>query len=280
MSTSRPFPFSSVSILGCGWVGLPLAIRLAGKGYEVKGSTTAPEKLETLAANGIQPFLLKFNPEAQGDKPNDFLASELLIVNIPPKVEVRGNQFHVEQIRHLIKHLKQSTVSHLIYVSSTSVYPDLNREVHEEEPLPQPGSNRTLLQAEQLLQALPDVQTTLLRCGGLMGYNRIPGRYVAGKTGLATGGIPVNYVHRDDVIGVIEEVMHQGAWNTVLNVVAPLHPTRKEVYLQNAALCGLMPAQFAEAIPQPFKVISSQRLSNELNYTFLYPDPLGFLYSC
>jgi nucleoside-diphosphate-sugar epimerase len=113
-----------------------------------------------------------------------------------------------------------------------------------------------------------------------MGYSRIPGRYVAGKKGLTTGNIPVNYVHRDDVIGVVAEVMQQGAWNTLLNVVAPLHPTRKEVYLQNAALCGLVPAQFTEAGPQPFKVISSQRLSNELNYSFLYPDPLRFLYSC
>ena len=259
---------------------MPLAIRLAEKGYEVKGSTTAPEKLETLAANGIQPFLLTFNPEAQGDAPGDFLASELLIVNIPPKVEARGEYFHVEQIRHLIRHLEQSPVSHLLYVSSTSVYPDLNREVDEAEPLPQPGSNLTLLQAEQLLQALPGIQTTILRCGGLMGYSRIPGRYVAGKKGLTTGNIPVNYVHRDDVIGVVAEVMQQGAWNTLLNVVAPLHPTRKEVYLQNAALCGLVPAQFTEAGPQPFKVISSQRLSNELNYSLLYPDPLRFLYSC
>lgn len=259
---------------------MPLAIRLAAKGYEVKGSTTAPDKLETLAAHGIQPFLLTFNPEAQGDEPGDFLTSDLLIVNIPPKVEARGEHFHIEQVRHLITHLEQSPVSHLLYLSSTSVYPDLNREVDEDEPLPQPDSNRTLLQAEQLLRALPNVQTTILRCGGLMGYNRIPGRYVAGKTGLTTGDIPVNYVHRDDVIGVVEEVMQQGAWNMLLNVVAPLHPTRKEVYLQNAALCGLVSARFAEATPQPFKVISSQRLSNALNYKFLYPDPLGFLYSC
>jgi nucleoside-diphosphate-sugar epimerase len=265
--------------MGCGWVGLPLAIRLADKGYEVKGSTTAAEKLETLAEEGIQPFLLQLNPEAQGDNLTDFLASELLIVNIPPKVEAKGADFHVRQIEHLVSHLKQSTISRLIYLSSTSVYPDLKREIDEEEILPQPGSNLTLLQAEQLLQGLPGIQTTILRCGGLMGYNRIPGRYVAGKTGLITGNIPVNYVHRDDVIGVVEGVIKQGFWNRTLNVVAPLHPSRKEVYLQNAAAFNLIPAQFAASTDQPFKIVSSKRLVRELAYTFLYPDPLQFLYT-
>ena len=112
-----------------------------------------------------------------------------------------------------------------------------------------------------------------------MGYNRIPGRYVAGKTGLMTGSIPVNYVHRDDVIGVVEGIIKQGLWNRTFNVVAPLHPSRQEVYLQNAAAFNLIPAQFAASSPQPFKIVSSDRLVHELAYTFQYPDPLQFLYT-
>ena len=39
-----------ISIMGCGWLGLPLAAQLVKAGYNVKGSTTTPEKLEVLQA--------------------------------------------------------------------------------------------------------------------------------------------------------------------------------------------------------------------------------------
>ena len=37
-----------VSVLGCGWLGKPLAISLLDEGYSVKGSTTSEDKLELL----------------------------------------------------------------------------------------------------------------------------------------------------------------------------------------------------------------------------------------
>ena len=42
-----------VSILGCGWLGLPLAKALIGEGYTVKGSTTTPAKLNLLKEEGV-----------------------------------------------------------------------------------------------------------------------------------------------------------------------------------------------------------------------------------
>ncbi len=33
------------SILGCGWLGKPLAVSLLDEGFNVKGSTTSEEKL-------------------------------------------------------------------------------------------------------------------------------------------------------------------------------------------------------------------------------------------
>ena len=34
----------NVSVLGCGWLGMPLAISLLDEGYSVKGSTTTEKK--------------------------------------------------------------------------------------------------------------------------------------------------------------------------------------------------------------------------------------------
>ena len=48
-----------ISILGCGWLGLPLAKHFISKNYEVKGSTTTQEKTQMLADNKISPYLIK-----------------------------------------------------------------------------------------------------------------------------------------------------------------------------------------------------------------------------
>ncbi len=278
-------PVNFISILGCGWLGLPLGKALADKGFEVKGSTTSPPKQEQLANNGIRPFLISFQPtpHAEGrpdDSLADFLTADLLIINIPPKVEAQGKDFHVQQIRHLCSLLPASTVRHIIYISSTSVYPDLNREVDELEVLPQEGSNLTLLRAENQLQSLePAIGVTILRCGGLMGYDRMPGKYVAGKKGLTTGEVPVNFVHRDDVIAILLEIIRQQHWGPLFNVVAPFHPTRREVYLKNTAEFGLLPPEFSETTGQPFKIVNGEKLRQFLHYDFIYPDPRYFRYS-
>ena len=44
---------SKISILGCGWLGLPLAKSLLKKKHELKTSTTSPEKMEKLENLGL-----------------------------------------------------------------------------------------------------------------------------------------------------------------------------------------------------------------------------------
>ena len=39
---------NKIGIIGCGWLGLPLAKEFVSNNYKVKGSTTTKEKLEIL----------------------------------------------------------------------------------------------------------------------------------------------------------------------------------------------------------------------------------------
>ena len=69
----------TITILGCGWLGLPLAKALVKSGYPVKGSTTREENLETLREAGLEPFLVELDPEVNGeDLPIFFTAIFLL----------------------------------------------------------------------------------------------------------------------------------------------------------------------------------------------------------
>lgn len=265
----------TVSILGCGWLGLPLGELLLDKEFIVKGSTTSPEKLNILAEKGIQPFLLQLSPEVpdhQREELQEFLKTDILIINIPPRTGSQGHDFHVMQIHQLVSQLDTAT-TRVIYVSSTSVYPDENQVATEDSPVVE---SNAMVQAEKIV-SLQIQKPTILRCGGLMGYNRIPGKYVAGKT-INTGDIPVNFVHRDDVVQIIYEIIRQAKWGQTYNVVAPAHPTRKEVYARNVQELGFAPPVYDGTPPPSYKVINGDKLIRDLNYTFRFPDPVTFAY--
>lgn len=266
-----------ISILGCGWVGLPLAEFLIQKNFQVKGSTTKPEKLNVLREKGIDPFLIHFNPVLGATHWEAFMQSEVIVLNIPPQTRRKGQDFHIKQIESFLEKISSFFPKKVLYISSTSVYPNLNREVTEKDILDnRPETNKALLEAEQLLKKT-NLDLTILRCGGLMGKNRIAGKYFAGKT-IDTGKIPVNYVHLQDVIQVIYEVIKQDVWNETLNLVAPYHPTREEVYRKNAQDFDLELPKFAENSEISYKIVNSEKLIKRLNYSFIYPNPLEFDY--
>lgn len=273
----------SISILGCGWLGLPFGKYLAEKGVQVKGSTTQATKLELLQDAHIEPFILKFSTEIEGDSVENFLTSETLLINIPPRISLQKTDAHVEQIGLLVDKIKTSPIKNIIYISSTSVYPELNREVFETDVnMPEESGSATLVKAENLLKEFAkenQINLTILRCGGLMGYERIPAKYFSGWKGLTSGNTPVNYIHRDDLIRIIEVIIEQKLWNETFNIVSPIHPTRKEIYTKNCEELGFELPEFVEPTePQPFKIINADKFIKASNYKFIYENPLSYYY--
>ncbi|WP_405516930.1 SDR family NAD(P)-dependent oxidoreductase [Spirosoma sp. KNUC1025] len=255
-----------------------MAEYLLSKGYQVKGSATSSDKVSVLKRQGIEAYQLQLNPAPTEDL-DVLLKADILLINIPPKAGKQGNEFHPEQIRHLTLAIPQSPIKHVIYVSSTSVYPELKRTVIEDDVNePQQSAAPALVEAEQLVLALaPGRTVTVLRCAGLMGYNRIPGKYVAGRT-VDSGAVPVNYLHRDDAVGILAAIIQQKMAGT-FNAVAPEHPTREAVYRKSCADFGYELPTFVEPEkPVSFKIIGSEKLLNELDYSFRFSNPLSFFY--
>ena len=267
----------SVSILGCGWLGLPLAEKLYSKKYNVLGSTTSIDKLIDLEKKGIKPTLIELNPSFNIDANHKFLQSDFLIICFPPKLRKKGNEFYLNQIESLSKNLNKFKASKIIFTSSTSVYQNLNKVMFENDV----DKSHVLFKAEELLvNAAKKNQKKLniLRLSGLMGYDRIPCKYFAGKKGLENGENPVNYIHRDDVIGIISALMENEIWGETLNLTAPYHPKRKDVMQACSNITGYEPAEFIESKTTTFKEINGNKLSSLLNYKFKYPNPLEFQY--
>ncbi|QOG03250.1 SDR family oxidoreductase [Flavobacterium sp. MDT1-60] len=273
-----------ISILGCGWLGLPLAKKLIEKGNSVNGSTTSENKLSILKDAGINPFLVILSdPEASGEETlesdnvsetiNDFLAeSEILIIDIPPKLRANtdsSRKIFVEKIETLIPFIEKSTIKKVLFVSSTSVYGDQNDLITEETHLnPETESGKQLVLAEAILQKNQNFETTILRFGGLIGEDRHPVKFLAGKENLENPDAPVNLIHQNDCIQIIEKIIRQSKWNEVFNAVAPFHPTRQDYYTQKAKEQNLILPKFSIEKSNIKKVISSKKIESVLSYKF------------
>jgi nucleoside-diphosphate-sugar epimerase len=269
---------STISILGCGWLGLSLGDFLVKKGYTILGSTTQIEKFENLKAVGIRPFLIKLPNEINETTTLPFFQTDILILNIPPgRRHPNVEEHHFQQIKKVVEMIKKGTIQKIIFVSSTGVYGDENRVVTEADtPNPTRGSGKALVRVEHFLRQQTALPTTILRMGGLVGGDRKAGRFLAGKKDVKNGNAPINMIHRDDCIGVINEIVEQEIWEETFNVCADEHPTRKEFYLAQTAKQGLEAPTFSDDEEVSFKIISNEKVKTLLGYNFLYPDPMEF----
>ncbi|MFB9077920.1 NAD-dependent epimerase/dehydratase family protein [Flavobacterium procerum] len=265
---------TKISILGCGWLGFPLAERLITDGNSVKGSTTSENKLSIFETKGIKPYLVALESESVSDGITDFLAeTEILIIDIPPKLRSENTdsekKVFVEKIKNLIPFIEKSTVQKVLFVSSTSVYGNDNKLITEETtPNPDTESGKQLILAEKALQQNQKFETTILRFGGLIGEDRHPVKFLAGKENLENPDAPVNLIHQKDCIAIIEEIVKKSKWNDFFNAVAPFHPTRKEYYTQKAKDLKLDLPKFSTEKSTIEKTISSEKIQNVLNYKF------------
>lgn len=267
----------TISILGYGWLGAPLAQHLLSKGYHIKASTTSESKMQSIAEAGIEPYLLSLDPRLSV---NDFgfFQSDLLIINFPPRRRPDIVPFHTEQIRSIIQPIVEYSISNILYISSTSVYPSVQRIVTEDDILPaEKGSGQALQIAEELLMSLPGQQTTVLRLAGLVGDDRVPGRFLAGKTDVENADAPVNLIHRDDCIGVISSVIERKAFGQLFNVCMDEHPTRRQFYEAAAIKAGLNLPQFGSQSGCKFKIVDSSKLKRMLGYQMRYTNPMDIL---
>jgi nucleoside-diphosphate-sugar epimerase len=261
-----------ISILGCGWLGLPLAKSLIEKGFSVKGSTTTIQKIPVLKKAGINTFRLELSEDGfTGEKPGPFFAnSDILIIDIPPKAKNVSGKIFVKKIENLIPFIKKAKIKKVIFISSTAVYNDDYSTVTETtQTNPDTESGKQLLEAEKVFSLnILDFATTIIRFGGLIGEDRHPIYHLAGKQNLGNPGAPINLIHQIDCIGIIEKIIELDYWNDTFNAVAPFHPTRKEYYTQKATELGLPLPEFAEVATSFEKTIYSNKVEDNLNYKF------------
>lgn len=270
-------PADAISILGCGWLGLPLAKDLIARGFTVLGSTTSQEKLSVLQNFGIRPFLIEFKPQLQGNEAGAFFCSRVLFLNIPFERHLEDPHFYKKQISSVLESARTGAVEFVIFAGSTAVYPEALEKATEETPFrPDNPRAQVLWDVEQMLLSDLKVKATVVRLGGLYGPGRPLGRFLAGKKGLSGGSKPVNLVHQNDAVRAVTEIISRDVGGEILNVVTDGHPTRKDLYTAAARHTGLESPQFLAESPGRYKIVTNQKIKERLGFTFTHPDPLEF----
>jgi len=273
-NTQKP----SLSVVGCGWLGLPLATQMAASGYLGRGSTTREEKLETLSNAGIEPFI--FDSSTKPNANNALFQTDMLILNIPPG---RRNpdllKDYPKLIASILDALKTTDLaSRIIFISSTSVYPEDVEWIDEETPVDSAtDSGKAIFVAEKIVEC-SGFPWVVLRFGGLAGPARHPGRFLAGKKELTYGEQAVNFLHLRDAIEIVRTFIENPGLQGCFNCVAPVHPMKKDFYSIMSKAAGLDAPEFDDSHKCFKREISSHKLINEAGYRFKFPDPLKFVF--
>jgi len=258
--------------LGCGWLGFPLALSLISRGFNVKGSTTSPEKMEVLKRAGIDPFLVQFDQSLPEPDLTKLLDGDILIVSVPPGRRTADGPDNYKRMGEILTtKLPKSRISKLIFISSTSVYSDSNGVLTEiSEISPQTASAKIIAEIEKSLLALP-IQVIILRLAGLFGPGRSPGRFFSGKTNIPNGLAPVNMIHQEEVVSLINSLIDSDSASGVYIGSTPSHPTKEEFYTLAAHIDKLPEPDF---IPEKlsWKIVESKRVEKELGFIYKFPN--------
>jgi hypothetical protein len=236
---------SRIGLIGCGWLGEPLAKSLS-KEHQVQCFSRKEQNDNKLS------YILK----PQSGHP--FWGNEIFIIAISTRDDYLKT---LEEIA-----CKCSPSASIILMSSTSVYKEFDGEVDETASITQKSTQR---EAEELMLSLRE-KLLILRLGGLMGEDRISGRWKSVSS--FTDG-PVNYIHQDDVISIVQKMIRENIQDGIYNLVAPRHPLRSQVHRKNSEAFGFERGKFEV---ETDRIVSSAKVIKRLDYDFIHPDPLTF----
>lgn len=253
------------TIIGLGWLGMPLAQHLIRRGWQIKGTKRQVIDNE-IACYPLD--LSAFNPTLL----TPLWESKHLIITLPPSTCSAAD--YLNGIKRLVLHAISQNVSHIIFLSSTALLPRRSGQFDEQSPI-EAANAPALAEVEQWLHTLP-IPCDILRLAGLVGKQRHPVFHLAGKLALTGGNQPVNLVHLDDAILAIETLLNQPNGQRIFHLCAPHHPSRQAFYTDMARRFRLPDLQFLPD-PEPLdRIILASRIENELSFRYRYPNPYFF----
>jgi nucleoside-diphosphate-sugar epimerase len=279
-----------VLIVGCGYVGLPLAAELARQGHAVVGLRRSAATDAALRAAGVTPLQADLtHPETLTRLSGDFdWVVNCVASGGGSAAEYRA--LYLEGMKNLVAWLtsRAKAAPRLVYTSSTGVYGQNDGSTVDETSPTAPASEtaRILVETEQVLLAAQRAQgfpAMILRAAGIYGPERgyLLKQFLAGEVRIeGEGGRVLNMIHRDDLIRAIIAALEHGGAGAIYNAADDEPVTQREFFQWLAAeLHRPLPPPAAAAAPEPSrrrgltnKRVANRKLRQELGVRLAYPN--------
>jgi nucleoside-diphosphate-sugar epimerase len=265
-----------VLLIGCGYVGKPLAVTLAAQGHEVLAASRVPTELPA----GIASLACDITrPDDVARLPADFEWVVNTVSSTKGGVEAY-RAVYLEGTKNLLSHLQFQKYT---FTSSTSVYGQNDGSVVTEgSPAePQSPTSRILREVEELLLQ-SNRHAIVLRVAGIYGPERgaLFMQYLRRDAFIrGDGNRFLNMVHRDDVSGAIMASLERGRAGEIYNVAddQPVAEAEFFEWLEKQLRRGFRPPRIAEGTPGDRKrgitnkQVSNKKLREQLAYRCKFP---------
>ncbi|MEG9498776.1 GDP-L-fucose synthase [Mannheimia indoligenes] len=253
-----------ITIIGLGWLGLPLAQKLQNEGWQVAGTKRSVSDLP------IECYPLDLNHFAITPEIEHILAADAMVIALPPSSISEEDYF--SGIQKLTSLAMAKGLKHLMFISSTSVLPMSEGDFSEDTEV---DPNSLLAKVENWLLS-QKLDCDILRLAGLVGKQRHPVFYLAGKSNLKSPNQPVNLVHLEDCVSAISLLLAKPNGQRIFHLCAEQHPTRKAYYGEIAKRLGLADLQFSDENQPLVRVVKAEKICTELGFIYRYPNPYDF----
>ena len=269
-------------VFGAGYVGGALARMAVAAGWRVTALTRNPETAEALRAAGCAAVVSRLEAEDWWDAPEMRAGAARVAVTVAAGGGgAEGyRRSYVDGLANVVAWARRSLergpgslergaggeergAGHLIYTSSTSVYPQGGgARVTEAAPVGgEAETTRALVEAEEIAAAWPG-PATILRLAGIYG----PGRtYLVEQVrrGEASGNpeAHLNLIHRDDILAACAAAWARGAAGAgIFNLADEGAATKGEVVAWLAARLGVGLPRFTGAPAGGRRAVTPDRI--------------------
>jgi hypothetical protein len=247
-----------LGLVGCGWLGKPLAKRLLELSeYKILATSSHDRTLE-FQAEGIPYICFDLNTAVA---PAQLLECDIIIYTVPP--------LELGLVSNFFKQL--SSDKKIIFTSSTSVYGKNLGNVDEKSLLSKINTSSPLLLSTEEMLSTQFNNLTIIRPGGLYGANRHPVNFLANKKNISGGNDWLHLVSQADCINAIISIMQNNVWGEVINLVSDLRMRKKDYYTEMANKFSLEAPLYTEEKCETPTKISNEKSKNILKISYLNP---------
>ncbi len=238
-------------IIGCGYVGLPLALRLQEQGNEISAWVRSPASAGLLKENHFQRVIV--GDVAADDVWKNVCEIYDLVIHCASSGrggEAAYREVFLEGVRMMARHQPRARK---LFVSSTSVYGQTQGEIVTEDSAAEPASATSrILRVAEAEALMADMM--VVRSSGIYGLERgvLFQKFRNGEAIIEGDGLRwINQIHQRDLVDALVHLIERGEPGQIYNATDDTPVT----YLDFYKWCG----EFLQKPMPPFGPVNLQR---------------------